>query len=79
MEKDNKYVISRDTYKRIKNMNREQLQMFATDIYLDGMKKAESASLDLDKLRKEIGAIKGIGESRLNEIMDVIQQNIKLS
>ena len=76
MENENKqYVISREMYKKIKSMNREQLQVFATTIYLDGVKSVETTALDLDKLREDIGAIKGIGESRLNEIMDVIKKH----
>ena len=72
------YVISREMYKKIKGMNREQLQVFATKIYLDGMKNVETKALDLDKLREEIGVIKGIGESRLNVIMPVIEKHTKL-
>ena len=75
---DNKkegFVISRDMYKRIKSMNREQLQGFATTIYLDGVKSVDTVNIDMDKLREEIGAIKGIGESRLNEIMAVIEKH----
>ena len=71
------YVISREMYKKIKGMNREQLQVFATTIYLDGVKSVETTALDLDKLREEIGTIKGIGESRLNEIMMVIEKHTK--
>lgn len=77
---DNKkegFVISRDMYKRIKGMNREQLQSFATTIYLDGVKSVETVNIDMDKLREAIGAIKGIGESRLNEIMAVIEKHTR--
>ena len=78
MENENKqYEISREMYKKIKSMDREQLQVFATTIYLDGVKSAETTDLDLDKLREEIGTIKGIGESRLNEIMMVIEKHTK--
>ena len=30
----------------------------------------------MDKVRKEIGEIKGIGENRLNEIMAIIEANL---
>lgn len=33
-------------------------------------------SLDTEKLRKEIGKIKGVGENRLNKIMAVIENNL---
>lgn len=41
---------------------------------MDGMKNVETKALDLYKLREDIGAVKGIGESRLNEIMTVIEK-----
>ena len=76
MDNENKgFIISREMYKKIKGMNREQLQVFATTIYLNGVKSVETTALDLDKLREEIGAIKGIGENRLNEIMAVIERH----
>ena len=59
-------------------MDREQLQVFATTIYLDGVKSVETTALDLDKLREDIGAIKGIGENRLNEIMTIIEKNTQI-
>jgi hypothetical protein len=77
---DNKtegFVISRDMYKIIKSMNREQLQGFATTIYLDGVKSVDTVNIDIEKLREDIGAIKGIGESRLNEIMTIIEKHTR--
>jgi hypothetical protein len=32
--------------------------------------------LDMDKLRSELGAVSGIGEKRLEQIMEIIQRNI---
>ena len=78
MDNENKgFTITRDMYKRIKSMNREQLQGFATTIYLDGVKSVDTVNIDMDKLREDIGAIKGIGESRLNEIMAVIEKHTR--
>ena len=39
----------------------------------------ENAVIDLDigKIRTEIGAVSGIGEKRLEQIMEIIQRNIK--
>ena len=33
--------------------------------------------LDIDKIRTEIGAVSGIGDKRLEQIMEIIQRNIK--
>ncbi len=55
-------------------MSREQMQTVLTDIYHQGAESVEAVSVDLDELRKAIGSINGIGEKRLDEIMDVIEK-----
>ena len=62
MENSNQFIITREIYKKIKGMNREQMQVFATEI----LKSVESKSIDMYRMRTQIGAIKGIGENRLN-------------
>ena len=64
-----KSQISRDTYKKIKAMNREQMNDFLTGIYQEGVNDSQ---IDLDELREVIGSVSGIGEVRLNQIMDAI-------
>ena len=66
---ENKSQISRDTYKKVKAMNREQMNDFLTGIYQEGVNDSQ---IDLDELRKVIGSVSGIGEVRLNQIMDAI-------
>ena len=66
---ENKSQISRDTYKKIKTMNREQMNDFLTGIYQEGVNDSQ---IDLDELREVIGSVSGIGEVRLNQIMDAI-------
>ena len=56
-----------------KKMDRVQLEKILTDVYTSGKEDAESGYIDLSELKAAIGQIKGIGENRLNEIMDVIQ------
>ncbi len=75
-------ILARNMYKDIKNMNREQMKSFLKRIYEDGYKKAledhpaSSFGPDLEKLRNEISAINGIGEKRLEDIMEVIKRNV---
>jgi len=55
------------------------MEQFLADIYANASEDVaenNNVSLDMDKLRKEIGEIKGVGESRLNEIMAVIEKNL---
>ena len=49
------------------------------NIYEMGAKDAINNAvidLDIEKIRSEIGAVNGIGEKRLEQIMDIIQRNI---
>lgn len=72
-------ILKRDTYKKIKGFDRKQMEQFLSDIYDNAAEEAlknNSVPLDMEKLRKEIGEIKGVGENRLNEIMAVIENNL---
>ena len=68
-----KYSLDRETYRAVKKMDRAQMEQMLTNVYVSGKNDVESACIDFDELRTAISQIKGIGESRLNEIMDVIQ------
>lgn len=74
--------IDRDTYKDVKKMDREKMTKFLANIYFmgqDDLKKElmeKSTNTDLDGLKNELSSIKGIGEKRLNEIMDVIKRYV---
>ena len=75
-----KLILDRATYKKIKGFDRNQMEQFLADIYANAAEEVaenNAVSLDMDKLRKEIGEIKGVGESRLNEIMAIIEQHLK--
>lgn len=73
-------TLSRETYKKIKGFDRNQMLGFLQDIYksaTDDAATTNAVSIDMEKLRKEIGEIKGVGENRLNEIMAVIEKNLE--
>lgn len=75
-----KNLLTRDLYRQIKAMNRDAMEKTINNIYDMGANDAlENAVIDLDigKIKTEIGAISGIGEKRLNQIMEIIQRNIK--
>ena len=61
----------------------------ATDSIQDIMRRIKSVAsteriptsmklVSADKLRQDIGAVKGIGEARLNEIMEIIERDLRL-
>jgi hypothetical protein len=66
----------RPTYKAIKSMNKETMQNFLNNIYMQGKQDCNAVEVNFEKLREDISKIKGIGESRLNEIMAVIESYI---
>lgn len=73
-EKD---ILDRALYKRIKSMNKSDMQDFLKKIYSQGFDEALNGTApNLEKIRERIGNIKGIGETRLNEIMTIIEEEI---
>ena len=78
MDNENEELVNRSLYKRIKSMNRAEMESFVRNVYQQGYQKAEEEthSIDYDSLRADLSQIKGIGESRLNEIMTVIDKHI---
>ena len=69
-----KEVLDRALYKKIKAMDRKNMEAFLNEMYEVG---AESVNVvNVDALRTDIGKVKGIGESRLNEIMDIINKHL---
>lgn len=73
-------LLDRELYRKIKNMDKNTLNTFIQNIYNTGKKDAlsevEIAKINIEQIRIEISEIKGIGETRLNQIMDIISKNI---
>ena len=67
-------MIDRDTYRTIKKMSREELQAFLIR-YADGLRE-DAPTLDLRELEKDIKGVKGIGEKRAEEIMQIIERHL---
>ena len=77
MQKEN--LLTRDLYRQIKSMDRSAMEKTLNNIYEMGAKDTLDNAvidLDIDKIRSEIGAVSGIGEKRLEQIMEIIQRNI---
>lgn len=75
-----KQMMSRDDYRRIKAMSRQEM----SDFFYNFSKNIASEtvedntiSIDLDVLKDEIGQIKGVGATRLDEIMGVVEKYFK--
>lgn len=79
MGNENKELVNCSLYKRIKSMNRAEMENFVRNVFNQSYEKAEEEthSIDYDSLRADLSRIKGIGESRLEEIMTVIDKHIE--
>ena len=62
--------------RKIKGMNREALESLIQEFYNMGKESAETPRVDMEALKAEISAIKGIGETRRDEILKVIQRHL---
>ncbi|MBO5384618.1 MAG: hypothetical protein J6A30_10005 [Ruminococcus sp.] len=90
MEENNPIVLDRTTYKRIKAMDRKQMEVCLTNIYnsaLNDAKNGEAAEstdnnntaeascgVTPEAIREAISGVKGIGEARLNDIMEAVSK-----
>lgn len=52
------------------------MEAFLNEMYAVGAESVNVVNVDVDALRTDIGKVKGIGESRLNEIMDIINKHL---
>ena len=69
-------ILDRGLYKKIKSMDRATMNSFIQDVYQQGADSTESKAIDYDALKADLSKIKGIGESRLAEIMEVIDRHM---
>ena len=78
-----KLELDRNLYRTIKKMDRTALEGLLNDIFEKGRKKGneeavadvDDSAIDLRELEKDIKAIKGVGEKRAEEIMNLIEKH----
>ena len=68
--------LDRALQRKIKGMNREALESLIQEFYNMGKESTETPRVDMEALKAEISAIKGIGETRRDEILKVIQRHL---
>lgn len=77
-----KNLLDRNLYRQIKSMDKDTMTRTLANIYQmgkdDAMQSIDAVDIDLDKMRSEIGAVKGIGEARLKQIMEIIKDNLNI-
>ena len=67
-------MITRDQYKAIKAMNREELDSYLNSVFIQGHNNGVAAmsAVIVDKVDRGLRMTPGIGEKRYQEIMDNI-------
>ena len=77
-----KNLLDRNLSRQIKSMDKDTMTRTLANIYQmgkdDAMLGIDAIDIDLDKMRSEISAVKGIGEVRLNQIMEIIKDNLNI-
>lgn len=69
--------LDRALYRKIKGMNREALESLIQEFYNMGKESVEKPDIDMEALKAEISAIKGIGaKQRQDEILKVVQRHL---
>ena len=64
---------TRETYKTVKKMDREQMETFFRNIYNTGKNSNQEAVVDFNELRERLSKIKGVGAKRLDIIMETVE------
>ena len=67
----NEEYITREVYKKIKAMNREQMSHYFCDLY--GSVFSEKINCNLDKIRVEVKKISGIGDVKADKIVEIVK------
>lgn len=72
--KDNDFPsFTRETFRAVKKMDREQMETFFRNVYNTGKNCNQEAVVDFSELRERLSKIKGIGSHRLDIIMETVE------
>lgn len=70
------HILRREDYKRVKKMDRSQFEGFCKSLYMEGYQDGRRSvpGIDISQVKEAIAGTKGIGDSRLQAIMQSIEQ-----
>lgn len=66
----------REDYKKIKQMDRQQMERFRRSLYEQGQESAKEKGLTMDEIREAVKGVKGIEEKRASEIITALEAKI---
>ena len=72
-------MMNRELYKKIKNMDRQELDEYLNSVFIEGYNNGVAAmsAVIVDKVDKGLRMTPGIGEKRYQDIMDNIVNCMK--
>lgn len=70
-------IVDRELYRKIKQMDRKELNSFINKIYNMGVSDAGCSLITVENIEKEISSVPGIGEKRLQKIMNKLKPLFK--
>lgn len=65
-------LLTRELYKRVKGMNKEEMSACLNHIFQKGVEAAEERSVSYDEVINTIKDLPGIGEKRLQQIAEAL-------
>lgn len=68
--------ITREIYKGVKRMDRQQFERFCADLYKNGYEDGKDSvqGIDVNEVLEVIGTVKGIGQTRLLSIAEALDK-----
>ncbi len=68
--------ITREIYKGVKRMDRQQFERFCKDLYKNGYEDGKDSvqGIDVSEVLEVIGTVKGIGQARLLSIAEALDR-----
>ena len=68
--------ITREIYKGVKRMDRQQFERFCNDLYKNGYEDGKDSvqGIDVSEVLEVIGTVKGIGQARLLSIAEALDR-----
>lgn len=75
-KKEHKPIFNRKIYKDLKAADRQQMENFIINVYNEGYKDGQQSvpGIDLSEIINAIKQVKGIGEKRLQNIVDEVSK-----
>lgn len=72
-------ILNRKLYKNIKKYDREQMESYLVNLYMEGYEDGRNdvAGVDVSAIKEIVMGVKGVGEKRADEIVRKIEERIK--